>query len=71
MALRSVAPRSVERARLVHPTTRQNTITREKTLQENKNYLAGLNVYKGLITHKGVAKSFKMQYFPPEKALTS
>ena len=43
----------------------------KKTLQENKNYLAGLNVYKGLITHKGVAEAFKMQYFPPEKALTS
>ena len=43
----------------------------KKTLQENKNYLAGLNVYKGLITHKGVAEAFKMQYFPPEKALMS
>ena len=43
----------------------------KKTLQENKNYLAGLNVYKGLITHKGVAEAFKMQYFPPEKALKS
>ena len=43
----------------------------KKTLQENKNYLAGLNIYRGRITHKGVADAFKMQYYPPDKVLSS
>ncbi len=42
----------------------------KKTLQENKNYLAGLNVFKGKITCKGVAEAFKLNYTPPEKALS-
>ena len=41
----------------------------KKTLQENKNYLAGLNVFKGKVTFEGVAKAFKLNYTPPEKAL--
>ncbi len=43
----------------------------KKTLQENKNYAAGLNIYRGRITHKGVADAFKMQYYPPQEALSS
>ncbi len=43
----------------------------KKTLLSNKNFLAGLNIFKGKITCKGVAEALKIQYFPPEDAITA
>ena len=42
----------------------------KKTLSQNTNYLSGLNIFKGKITFKGVADAFKLNYCPPEEAIS-